>query len=428
MYKRPKGTYDIYSNETRRWVELEKIIRNITKLYNYDEIRTPIFESSGVFHRDNNTTEDIVTKETYDFKDRGHRDMTLRPEGTAGTIRAYIENKLYADSDLTKLFYMGPIFRYENPQKGRQRQFHQFGIEALGSNSPYLDAEVIAVGNALISRLGFKGIKVRINSLGDEESRKKYHDALVEYFTEYKSDLCDDCQVRLEKNPLRILDCKIDSHKDYFATAPKIKDYLSEASKAHFNSVISALDSMNIEYVVDDSLVRGLDYYTETVFEISADIEGFGAQNVICGGGRYNNLVKELGGPDTPAVGMAFGLERLLLALEYSDISIVKEKHIHVYFMTLGEKAKEASIKIINNLRYSGLVVDCDYNNRSFKSQFKQSDKANALYTVIFGEDELNNKQIKVKDNDSKEQVTIPLSELRKYLVLGVKDKYKRGI
>ena len=185
---------------------------------------------------------------------------------------------------------------------------------------------------------------------------------------------------------------------------------------------------MNIEYVVDDSLVRGLDYYTETVFEISADIEGFGAQNVICGGGRYNNLVKELGGPDTPAVGMAFGLERLLLALEYSDISIVKEKHIHVYFMTLGEKAKEASIKIINNLRYSGLVVDCDYNNRSFKSQFKQSDKANALYTVIFGEDELNNKQIKVKDNDSKEQVTIPLSELRKYLVLGVKDKYKRGI
>ena len=257
MIPKPKGTYDVLPNESREWDKLEDTIRKICKLYNYKEIRTPIFESSGVFHRDQNDTSDMVTKETYDFKDRSDRGITLRPEGTAGVVRAYIENKLYVDNPVNKLFYMGPMFRYERPQKGRNRQFNQFGVEALGSDSPFIDAEVIALGASLIRALGLKDVTVKINSLGDEESRSKYKEVLVNYFSNYQDCLCEDCKNRLVKNPLRILDCKVDRDQDFFKKAPKINDYLNDLSKNRFNTVLKTLDSMNLKYVVDDNLVRG---------------------------------------------------------------------------------------------------------------------------------------------------------------------------
>ena len=425
MITRPKGTQDIFGEQTREWVALEQKIRNIARLYNYSEIRTPIFEKSSVFHRDVNDTTDIVTKETYDFLDRGKRGMTLRPEGTAGAIRAYIENKMYASGGVSKLFYIGPLFRYERPQAGRQRQFHQFGIEALNSDSPYLDAEVINVGIAFIKSIGFGGIKVRINSLGDEESRNNYRKALVSYFKTYEDDLCSDCKVRLEKNPLRILDCKIDSGKEYFKNAPKISDYLNEESKKHFKTVLQSLDLTKTEYVVDDNLVRGLDYYTHTVFEITAEIEGFGAQNVICGGGRYNKLVEDLGGPSIPAVGLAFGLERILLALKAENVKLVKEKEIHAYIITLGERAHLTASKLTNALRYCGLIVETDYQNRGLKSQFKQADKLNSLFTCILGDSELDNGTINVKNNVTKEQVSMPMCEVKGYLQKNIKHIYK---
>ena len=314
MITKPRGTYDVLPEETKKWVKLENYLRKVSLLYNYKEIRTPMFEASEVFHRNQDDSSDMVNKETYDFLDRGNRKMTLRPEQTAPIVRAYIENKIYGDNNQHKLFYIGPNFRYENPQKGRFRQFSQFGVEALNSSSPYLDAEVIAFAVTIFKGLGLKNVKVKLNSLGDEESRNNYRDALKEYFKDELVNLCSDCKNRYEKNPLRILDCKVDKDKEIMKNVIRIKDYLNETSKNHFQSVLETLDNMNIEYVIDDYLVRGLDYYSHTVFEIEADIEGFGSQNVLGAGGRYDKLVSDLGGPVTPAVGFAFGLERLLLA------------------------------------------------------------------------------------------------------------------
>ncbi len=417
MITRPRGCQDILPGEVEYWQKLETYLRKICALYNYKEIRTPIFESGNLFHRDQNDSSDMVTKETYDFKDRGNRDLTLRPEGTAGCARAYIENKLYVDNQVNKLFYMGPIFRYERPSLGRQRQFHQFGIEAYGSNDPLLDAEVISLACTTLKGLGLSGIKVKINTLGDEESRKRYKDVLVEYFAKYKDDLCDDCKNRLVKNPLRILDCKVDSDKDYFKAAPVITDYLSVESKEHFNGVIEALKSMNIDYEIDPTLVRGLDYYTYTVFEIVADIKDFGAANTICAGGRYNNLVKQLDGPDTPAVGLAFGMERLLLALKNEGKFKPYENNNHIYFIALGEEAKKESLKLMNNLRYQGLVCDMDFVSGSLKSQFKKADKNKALFTAILGEDELKNNSINIKNNETDTQETIKIEDIYDYVV-----------
>ncbi len=417
IVNKPKGTYDILPSDTASWVKLEETIRRICKIYNYKEIRTPIFESSELYHRDANDVSDMVTKETYDFKDRSDRGITLRPEGTAGAVRAYIENKLYVSNDVCKLFYMGPMFRYERPQKGRQRQFHQFGIEAYGSNNPLMDAEVIACATAVIKGLGLKGIKVKINTIGDEESRLKYRDVLVEYFKQYEEDLCLDCKNRLIKNPLRILDCKVDREKEYFKNAPKISEFLNDYSKDHFNSVLKALNDMNIVYEVDERLVRGLDYYTQTVFEIEIDVKDFGAQNVICAGGRYNNLVKQLGGPDTPAIGLAFGMERLLLALELEKKSLVRPEQAHLFIIALGENAQKESSRLLNMCRLGGLTAEMDMLGRSIKSQFKQADALNAKFTAILGENELNDGTINVKNNDTDEQETIKLNDIYMYIV-----------
>ena len=417
MITKPKGTYDVLPEEAKSWAKLESTIRRICDIFNYKEIRTPIFESSKTFHRDLNDTSDMVTKETYDFKDRGDRDITLRPEGTAGTVRAYVENKLYANNPINKLFYMGPMFRYERPQKGRTRQFSQFGVEALGSSSPLIDAEVIALGATLIKALGLHGVKVKVNTLGDKESRDKYRDVLVEHFNKYKDELCPDCLNRLEKNPLRILDCKVDRHKEFFASAPKIKDYLTEESKNHFAAVLRCLDQMRIAYEVDDNLVRGLDYYSHTVFELEVDVPEFGAQNVIGAGGRYDSLVKDLGGPETPAVGMAFGLERLLLACELSGKKLAKPDYVHIYFIGLGDKAKEACLAQMNVCRLGGLYCEMDYLNRGLKGQFKAADANNAMFTCILGDNELEEFKINIKNNETDEQETISLYEVYPYVL-----------
>jgi len=420
---RPRGTQDILPGESECWQKIEDYLRKICALYNYKEIRTPIFESGNLFHRDQNDSSDMVTKETYDFKDRSNRDLTLRPEGTAGAARAYIENKMYADNQVTKLYYMGPIFRYERPSQGRQRQFHQFGIEAYGSNNPLLDVEVIALACAAIKGLGLKGVKVKINTLGDEESRVRYKNALVEYFTKYKDDLCEDCKNRLIKNPLRILDCKVDFNKEYFKEAPKITDYLSEESKEHFNQVIESLKDLGIDYEIDPTLVRGLDYYTYTVFEIVANIKDFGAANTICAGGRYNNLVEEIGGPKTPAVGLAFGMERLLLALKSENRLPKIKKDSHVYFIALGDKCAKEALRIMNVCRYGGLKCEMDYTGSSLKSQFKKADNNNAMFTCILGDNELENMEINIKNNETDFEETIPLNDVYPYVIKYIQSK-----
>ena len=417
MIAKPKGTYDILPFEVNDWVKLEEVVRKVCRLYNYKEIRTPIFESFNVFHRDINDTSDMVTKETYDFKDRSERLITLRPEGTAGVARAFIENKLYVDNPVNKLFYMGPMFRYERPQKGRNRQFNQFGVEALGSDSPLIDAEVIALGASVIRSLGLKDVKVKINTLGDQESRANYRDVLVKHFSQYKECLCEDCKNRLVKNPLRILDCKVDRDQEFFKTAPKIKNYLNDYSKKRFETVLSALDGMQLKYELDDNLVRGLDYYSHTVFELEVNIPEFGAQNVIGAGGRYDNLIKDLDGPDTPGVGMAFGMERLLLATSYAGKKLSKPDSIHVYFISLGERARLESLKLANICRIGGLTCEMDYKERGIKGQFKEADKNNARFTCILGDNELDSFTINIKDNATDEQETISLYDVYPYII-----------
>lgn len=414
---KPKGTVDILPGESEKWVNIEARIRKVCRLYDFREIRTPIFESGELFHRDQNDVSDMVTKETYDFVDRGERNMTLRPEGTAGVARSFVENKLYVDNPVSKLFYMGPMFRYERAQRGRQRQFHQFGIEALGSPSPLMDAEVIATAVAVIKEFGLGGIKVKINTIGDEESRKAYKDVLVNYFEKYIDDLCSDCKNRLYKNPLRILDCKVDNDKDYFKSAPKISSYLNETSKKHFADVIEQLEAMGIEYEVDENLVRGLDYYTHTVFEIEVDCSELGKQNVICAGGRYNNLIKQIGGPDTPACGLAFGMERLLFALESEGKKLAPDYKSHLFIIAMGEKALKKSSAMLNDLRMGGLISEMDYSNKSIKAQFKLADKNNALFTAIIGDNEVDNNTVNIKNNETNEQETIAIDDIYSYIV-----------
>ena len=420
---KPKGTYDILPSDAWKWNRFEKLVRNVCRLYNFKEIRTPIFESSDLFHRTVGETSDMVTKETYDFLDRGGRSITLRPEGTAGVARSYIENKMYAEGNVQKLFYMGPIFRYERPQKGRTRQFSQFGVEALGSSSPLMDVEVIAFSVTTLKALGLKGIKVRINSIGDEESRDRYREALVEYFSQYEEDLCGDCKNRLVKNPLRILDCKVDNNKEFFKNAPKISDYLNDVSKNHFNQVLEALKEMGIQYEINPNLVRGLDYYCHTVFELEADIEGFGAQNVVGGGGRYDKLIGDLGGPQTPCVGMAFGVDRLLIAMESEGLLNNNNEFIHLYLIGLGDKARVVGERLLYTMRLGGLICDADYLNKGLKGQFKQADRMNAKFTAILGDTELENFVINVKNNETDEQETIPMNVLYKHIISYLQSK-----
>lgn len=410
MIQKPKGTYDVFDKKGKTILNIEKILKVLMEKYNYNYIRTPLFEASELFHRGVGDTTDIVTKETYDFVDRGNRNMTLRPEGTAGVVRSYIENKMYANGGTTKTWYYGPMYRYERPQSGRFREFYQFGVEVFGSDSPLIDAEVISIPVNFYKLLGLKGIKVNINSLGDIESRNNYRAALKKYFEPHLDSLCDDCKERFNKNPLRIIDCKYDANLDIIKKAPKITDYLNEESKKHFEAVKKYLDAMNIEYEVNPNIVRGLDYYTHTVFEVEANVEGFGAQNVLCGGGRYNGLVETIGGPSTPGVGFALGLERLLTALEFEKIDLAQNDSLDIYIIPMD--TDEYSISLGNILRMNGFSVEIDFANKKIGNSFKKADKLNAKYIIIIGTDEVNNKILTIKNNETKEEYKIEEDKL----------------
>ena len=417
MIQKPKGTYDVFGKQGKQILYIEEVLKALMKQYNYEYFRTPIFESSDLFHRGVGETTDIVTKETYDFKDRGDRNMTLRPEGTAGIVRSFIENKMYGNASMpVKSWYYGPMYRYERPQSGRFREFYQFGVEVFGCDEAIRAAEVISIAVNFYKLIGLKGIKVNINSLGDIESRNNYREALKEYFRPHLDKLCEDCNNRFEKNPLRILDCKVDNHLDIMKNAPKITDYLNETSKKHFEEVKSYLDALEIEYVVNPNIVRGLDYYTHTVFEVEAEIEGFGSQNVLCAGGRYNNLVEQIGGPATSGVGFALGLERLLFALESENIDLVKDDSIDMYVIPMSKSELNEALALTNHLRLNGFKVDMDYMNRSIKSNFKQADRLNTKFVAIIGEEEVKNNIITIKNNNTKEEYKILLREIVDFL------------
>lgn len=411
--KAPRGTQDLLPGVTEKWQYVEQKLKELSENYNYKEIRTPIFEHTELFQRGVGDTTDIVQKEMYTFTDRGDRSITLRPEGTASAVRAFVQNKLFGlPNQPTKLFYFGPMFRYERPQQGRMRQFVQFGVEALGSADPAIDAEVISLAMNSYQKLGLRSLKLVINSLGDAESRTNHRNALISHFEPHKEELCSDCQQRLDKNPLRVLDCKKDREHPAMATAPSILDYLNEESGTYFEKVQKHLDQMGISYVVDKNLVRGLDYYNHTAFEIMSDAEGFGAITTLSGGGRYNGLVEDLGGPETPGIGFALSVERLLMALEAEGIELPIDDRLDCYFVALGEKASSEAVRLTYELRNAGIQVDKDYQDKKFKAQFKAADRLKAKYVVVLGENELENKTANVKNMDSGEQEEVALDQL----------------
>ena len=417
MIQKPKGCNDIYGMEAKIWKYVESVIDATMEKYNYNYIRTPIFESTELFHRGIGESTDIVTKETYDFVDRGGRNMTLRPEGTAGVCRSYVENKMYGDPNQpVKVYYNGTMYRYERPQSGRDRELTQFGMEVLGSDDPMSDAEVISLAVNIYKMLGLKEIKVNINTLGDKESRDMYRKALIDYFKPHISELCEDCQTRLEKNPLRILDCKVDCDNELLKNAPKTIDYLNDESKKRFEAVKDYLDILQIKYEVNPNIVRGLDYYNHTVFEIEAKVEGFGSNNVLGGGGRYNQLCSEIGGPETPCIGFASGIGRLVKALELEEVNLPITEDIDLFLMYVNEDEKKYALYLAQELRMAGFIVDTEYTGRGLKGQFKQADRLKAKYVAVLNSEDLNNNEIKIKNNRTKEEEIISLDVLIYYL------------
>ena len=402
MIIKPKGTYDILGINAKLHTYLNHEIENFMINYNYELIRTPIFEASELFHRSVGEGTDIVTKETYDFKDRGDRNLTLRPEGTAGVVRSLIENKLYGNrNDCIKLYYNGTMYRYERPQSGRNREFTQFGVEVFNSKDPMIDAEVISIGYNLLQSIGID-VTVNLNSLGDLESRKKYTEAMVKYLEPNIDKLCPDCQNRLKTNPLRILDCKVDKDSEIIKNVPKISDYLNDESKQRFNKLKQYLSILDINYEIDEQIVRGLDYYDENVWEYTDEND-----IVVGGGGRYNHLVENLGGPSIPAVGFALGLERIIMNLKNNIDENQLKNNIDVYIMSINEEEKINALKIAQNLRLNNIITEINSNNLSMKSQFKIADSLNAKFLIILNNDDLNKGLINIKDNVTKEEIKI---------------------
>ena len=413
-YQTPRGTYDILPDEIGKWHEVEEIIRKTCEKYHYKEIRTPYFESTEVFAREGDSS-DMVNKEMYTFN-MGDGSFTLRPEGTAGAIRSFDQHKLYGSMEMpAKLYYMGPMFRHERPQKGRQRQFTQFGIEAIGITNPEIDAETIALGVDVAQQLGIKSVKVAINTLGDDESRANYREALKKHFAPHIEDLCGDCKRRYEQNPLRILDCKVDHDHPSIVNAPKLSDYLTEESKNYFQRVLSVLDALGIEYEVDDRLVRGLDYYTHTVYEVISTRPESGSQATIFGGGRYDHLVEYFGGPEMSGIGFGMGLERLLMLAEAEGHQFRNSNQIDAYIISLG-KTGSVPLAIAQDLRKAGYSVETNFVERSMKAQFKSCDRYEAKYIFIIGEDECKDKTVTVKNTKDQTQVTIPMADAVKQL------------
>ncbi|MFB5762164.1 histidine--tRNA ligase [Paenibacillus medicaginis] len=407
-FQKPTGTQDLLPGVVEKWQFVEKKARELCRRFNYREIRTPLFEQTELFVRGVGETTDVVEKEMYTFRDKGDRSMTLRPEGTAGVVRSFVENKLYGEPDVTKLYYIGPMFRYERPQAGRQRQFHQFGVEAFGATDPAIDAEVIALGYQFCLDLGLKGVQVELNSVGNPASRAAYRQRLLDFLNPLRDTLCKDCQSRMDRNPLRVLDCKVD--QDKFKDAPSILDSLDEECTVHFQKVRQYLTDMGVEYKLNHRLVRGLDYYTMTAFELKA--EGIGAIDTIGGGGRYNGLVGELGGPDQPGIGFGIGLERIQLILEHQSIGLDAVKPLDVYLVALGEAANREVTKQLFKLRRAGYSAERDYLGRKMKAQMKSADRFHARYTAILGDEELERGEIALKSMDSGEQRTVRLDDL----------------
>lgn len=418
MINIPKGTKDVLPEESYKWHYVEKTVREVARAFCVNEIRTPSFEHTELFLRGVGDTTDIVNKEMYTFEDKGGRSITLKPEGTAGVARAFIENSLYGNAQPTKMYYITPVFRYEKPQAGRLREHHQFGIEYYGAYSPAADVEVMMLAKTIFDKFGVGNLVLNINSIGCPECRKKYNAALKSYLGARLDDMCPTCRERFDKNPLRILDCKEEGCKAITKDAPSVIDYLCDDCRAHHESVCRQLDALGVNYVVNPRIVRGLDYYTRTVFEfISSNI---GAQGTVCAGGRYNNLVEQVGGKPCPAVGFGMGIERLLLVLESLGLSVGVKYVPDVYFAPVCDKARDITPALALKLRAKGLSVDYDIMDRGFKPQLKYANKTGVKYLVILGEDEIAKGTASVKDMQSGEQVEVAFSELEKYF----SDKY----
>lgn len=400
-----KGVKDILPIDIPMWLHLESISRQLFEDYGFSEIRVPIFEYTELFARSIGTSTDIVEKEMYTFEDRDGKKITLRPEGTAGVVRAFVEHKMYADSQISRLYYMGPMFRHERPQKGRYRQFYQIGVEALGLDHPHVDIEVLVMLHTLFLRIGISDLSLQINSLGDSTCRGAYREALKSYLQGKLPILCADCQRRYETNPLRVLDCKTDADK--FSDSPIMLDYLCDPCKGHFHTVEEGLRSLNVPFEVNPRLVRGLDYYTRTTFELV--MGQMGAQNTVAAGGRYDGLVQEVGGPATPGIGFALGVER---AISLMDPNIVKIPRPALFLSALGAEAVAFALPVIHNLRSSGIRVDTDYTGSSLKSQMKKADKSRAGHTLIIGEQEMKSGKAILRNMDTKEQSELSLAAL----------------
>lgn len=398
--RKPKGTVDILPGQSGSWDKVERIAKDFFKRANYNEIRTPTFENYEVFSRSSGETSDVVEKEMYDFNDKGGRHIALRPEGTAGVVRAYVENKLYGP-DVVKpfnVYYIATTFRYERPQAGRQREFHQIGVESFGSNNPLADVETIMMGHDLLAELGVKNYELHINTLGNAQVRKDYHDALVNYFTPLKDKLSDDSKRRLEKNPLRILDSKAPEDKEFLPNAPKIVDYLDDESRANFEQITNMLTQLGIDYVIDDDLVRGLDYYTGIIFEFMVtDPSLWESATTILGGGRYNHLVEEFDGPETPAVGFGIGEERLMLVLQKQNPELFSDQGIDFFITNIGDETSFKAVEITRSIRNQGYSAQFDVDQKKLKAQFKKADRVNAKYVITLGAKELEEGLLNIK-------------------------------
>ena len=413
-YAAQKGTKDILPAEIYKWHKAERVFADVCHDFGYEEIRIPTFEQTDLFQRGVGDTTDVVTKEMYTFNDKGGRSITLRPEGTAGVVRSYIENGMASLPSPVRMFYNITAFRYEKMQKGRMREFHQFGLEAFGSEGPSIDAEIISVVDIFFKKLGLKNIKLCINSIGCPVCRNKYNEMLKEYFRPHVASMCEDCQARFEKNPLRMIDCKIDGGKEVVQNAPRLLDHLCDDCRTHFESLKKELDAVGIKYEIDTNIVRGLDYYTRTVFEFVS--ENVGTQGTICGGGRYDGLVENCGGAPTPGIGFAMGVERLLLEAEAQGIGFEKNDSVKIYLAGMSEAASEKIAKICYELRSNGIGCETDLMNRSFKAQMKYAGKSGIPFLAVIGDDELNTGKVNIKKMDDGSQTEVEIDKIIDFL------------
>lgn len=411
----PKGTKDMLPEEAYKWHYVENIFREVSKNFGIREIRTPIFEHTELFLRGVGETTDIVQKEMYTFKDKGDRSITLKPEGTAPAVRAFIENRLFNEAQPTKLYYITPCFRYEKAQKGRYRQFHQYGVEMFGSSSPSIDAEVMALAMNILKKIGLKGLSLNINNLGCPSCRPKYNEALKNFLKENYDGLCETCKTRFEKNPMRILDCKEKKCKEITKNAPTILEFTCEECNEHFDKTKEYLDILGIPYTVDPGIVRGLDYYTKTIFEI------LNSEFTVCGGGRYDRLIEEIGGPSMPAVGFGMGIERLIMTLDKEGIEVPKEPLVELYLSGRGESGVKEAFKLAHKLREIGVNAEINHAGRSFKAEMKYANKIGAKFNVVLGDDELESRKAKFKRMEDREEFELSLDDLE-----GIKDIIKK--